>query len=285
MLYRPPSEGRSLIVQVTIGCSHNQCTFCTMYRDKRFRVRKMDEIKQDLDSARGYYRHVERLFLADGDALVLSTDKLVEIMDYAQELFPEIQRISVYGSPQDILRKSHDDLVALRQHGMAFVYIGAESGNDEVLRNINKGATRAEIIEAVQKVNAAGLTSSVTFISGIAQSDLIVQHARDTGTMISEMEPDYVSILTLMVEPGSEIYDDIAAGRFQPPTPQEALTEYALIIDNINVTKECIFRSNHASNYLPLRGTLPQDKDNLLAVLQRALDDRSMLRPEMFRAL
>lgn len=284
-VYRPPSEAYSLIIQVTIGCAHNDCTFCSMFKDKAFRIRGEQEVFADLEEARSTYKRIDRIFLADGDALVLSNSSLTRILDKIRELFPEVGRVSVYGSPQDVLRKSDDELADLREHGVEIIYIGAESGNDEVLRRIKKGANRLEIIEAVKKIEAAAIKASVTFISGLGGQELWHEHAVDTGTMISEMGATYVGLLTLMVDPVTEIYEDIQSGKFKLLSPTDVAEETYTMLENINLDKPCIFRSNHASNYVALKGTLPQDKDMMLKQLQSALSGESRLKDEKFRML
>jgi len=284
-VYRPPSEAYSLIVQVTIGCAHNDCTFCSMFKDKKFRVRDMKEIFQDFDMARKYYKRVERIFLADGDALVLTNEKLVTILDYINRLFPECERVTIYGSPQDILRKTHEELVELREKGIEMIYIGAESGSDKVLKDVCKGATREEIITAVRKIEASGIKSSVTFISGLGGKENWREHAIDSGTMISEMEPSYVGVLTLLVDKKADLYADVESGKFELLSPEEVVVETALMMENINVEKTCVFRSNHASNYVSLKGNLPKDKNAMLAQLQSAMKNVGKLKDERFRAL
>ncbi len=284
-IFRPPSEAYSLIVQVTIGCSHNKCTFCSMFKDKDFRVRDIAEVVEDLKSARTTYRRIDKIFLADGDALCLSNSKLLEILNHCSEIFPECDQVTLYGSPQDALRKSAEELEQLREAGLKMVYIGAESGSDEVLKKIVKGASREEIITAVQKIEQAGIKASVTFISGLAGKDGWKDHAVQSGTMISEMEPSYVGLLTLMLEPGTPLMDDVRAKRFELLSPEEVVAETLVMLENINVTKKCVFRSNHASNYVSLRGDLPQDKEKMLAQLRKAMEDTGLLKDERFRML
>lgn len=284
-VYRPPSEAYSLIIQVTIGCAHNKCTFCSMFKDKRFRVRKLHEVLEDLDMARRCYRRVSRIFLADGDALVLQNKDLIVILDYIKKLFPECERVGIYGSPQDVLRKTKEELEELLEHGVGIIYIGAESGSDRVLKNVKKGADRAEIIESVKRIEASGIQASVTFISGLSGKDGWEGHAIQTGTMISEMGPSYVGLLTLMTEPGTELHEDIREGRLQLLSPLEVLKETELLLENTNVTKTCVFRSNHASNYLSLKGDLPQDKEKMLGQLRAAMKNTDMLKDDRFRML
>ncbi|MGN0710288.1 MAG: radical SAM protein [Anaerovoracaceae bacterium] len=284
-IYRPPSEAYSLIIQVTIGCTHNACTFCSMFKDKKFRVREVEEVIKDLETARMYYKRVEKIFLADGDALCLSNNKMNIILEKIKELFPECKRVGVYGTPRDVLVKSREELEELRDNGIGIIYIGAESGSPKVLELVNKGSTREEIIEAVKKIEAAGIKASVTFISGLGGPELIEEHAVDTASMISEMQPSYVGLLTLMVEPMAPIYEDIKEGRFKVLTAEEVLGETALMLKHIDVERTCVFRSNHASNYVSLKGNLPEDKDKMLAMLKRAMENTNLIKDERFRAL
>ena len=284
-IYRPPSEAYSLILQVTIGCSHNKCTFCSMFKEKKFRVRDVKEVIEDLRMARNYYPKVGRIFLADGDALVLSNSKLLYILEEIQKLFPECERVSIYGSPKDVLNKSKQELTELYENGIEIIYIGAESGSDSVLKDVCKGATRAEIIEAVRKIESVGIKASVTFISGLGGRDKMEEHARLTGTMISEMEPSYVGLLTLMTEPNAPLTEDVISGKFRVLSGEEVVEETKILIENISVKKKCVFRSNHASNYVSLRGNLPMDKEAMLKELEIALEDKELLKDERFRAL
>lgn len=285
MVYRPPSEAYSLIVQVTIGCSHNKCTFCSMYKEKQFRVRKVEEVLEDLRWARTAYRRVDRIFLADGDALVLTNPKLMVILDEIRRLFPECTRVGVYARAKDILRKTPEELAQLRDAGIKIVYVGCESGSDRVLTQIHKGETAAELIDAVRRAEDVGIAASVTFISGLAGPEGWQEHAVETGKMISAMEPSYASLLTLMAEPAAPLYDEIQSGRFQLLSPAQVLDETELLIRNIDVSRKCVFRSNHASNYLSLKGDLPRDKESMLAQIAYARKNLSTLRPEYFRAL
>lgn len=284
-VYRPPSEAYSLILQVTIGCAHNKCRFCSMFKDKKFRIRKIEEVLEDLDVARKSYPHVEKIFLADGDALVLSNKALLVILKRISELFPECKRVGVYGSPQDVLRKTFEEMVELKQNGVGIIYIGGESGSNRVLQEIEKGATRRELIEAVRKIEEAEIAASITFISGLAGQNNWQEHARETGTMISEMQPTYVSLLTLMLDPMAPIYKDIQEGRFECLSKEQVMDEAELLLQNITVTKPCVFRSNHASNYLSLKGDLPRDKERMLAQIRSAKENTMLLKDERFRML
>ena len=284
-IYRPPSEAYSLLVQVTIGCSHNKCTFCNMYKEKQFRVRKQEEVLEDLAWAREHYRRVERIFLCDGDALCLANRKLLVILDYIRQHFPECERVTTYGRATDVLRKTDEELRELREHGIEMVYLGAESGSQKVLEKINKGETREELIEGVQRLEAAGIKSSVTFISGLAGPDDWEEHAVETGRMIAEMNASYVSLLTLMLQPPAPLLEDYRQGRFKLLTPEEVLAETCLMLQYAKPSKSCVFRSNHASNYVSLRGNLPEDNDSMIAALKRCMEDRGLLKDERFRML
>ena len=284
-VFRPPSEAYSLIVQVTIGCAHNECTFCSMYKDKKFRVRDVKEVLEDLDMARRAYRRIERIFLADGDAMVLKNEALLVILDRIKKNFPECNRVGIYASPQDTLRKSHEELVELRENGIGIAYMGGESGSAEILKAIKKGVTPEQMIQACHKLNDAGIESSVTFISGLGGKDRWREHAVETGKMISQMNPSYVGLLTLMVEPMAPLYQDIKSGKFELLSPDQVIVETAEMIRNIHVERPCIFRSNHASNYLSLKGTLPQDQKRLIATLEKAMNHKEMLKDERFRLL
>lgn len=284
-IFRPPSEAYSLLVQVTIGCTHNKCTFCSMYKDKKFRVRKQEEVFEDLLWARKNYRRVERIFLCDGDALALSNNRLLPILKYISENFPECERVTVYGRASDALKKSDEELRQLYEAGITMVYVGAESGSDKVLKDINKGETRRELIDGVRKIEASGMKASVTFISGLAGKDGWEEHAVETGRMISEMEPSYVGLLTLMVEPSVPMAEDIKSGKLKLLTAEEVVAETLLMLQNIHVDKMCVFRSNHASNYVSLRGNLPKDRDKMMALLRRAMKNHDMFKDERFRAL
>jgi len=283
---RPPSEARSYILQVTYGCSHNRCTFCGTYLDKPFRVRPVDEVFEDIALAGQLMPHTRRVFLADGDAMVLSTRKLAPILDRLASAFPRLERVGIYANARDLLNKSEADLALLCRKKLGIVYLGLESGDDEILRRVRKGATSAEMVQAVHKARAAGMRVSVIAILGIAGPELSSAHAQATGRVVSAMDPDYFSLLTLMLVPGTELHRQYQAGTFQLMEPEAMLTELRQIIGHLDGLSHCVFRTNHASNYLPLAGTLPQDKARLLATLDEALAlGKSVLRPESWRAL
>lgn len=284
-VFRPPSEARSLIIQVTIGCAHNDCTFCSMYKDKKFRIRNLNEVLEDLAAARKYYKHVRRIFLADGDALVLKTESLVKILEYIKENFPECERVGIYASPHDILRKSDQDLKLLYEKGLKIAYLGVESGSDNILKAIKKGVTPEEMIEAGKKINKSGIELSMTLISGLGGKEKWKEHAVKSGKIISKINPKYVGLLTLMVEPGTELYMDVKEDKFSLLSAEEVLLETEEMIKNIEDVSDCVFRSNHASNYLSLKGTLPEDKKRLLEEIELAKKNLGMLKDERFRML
>lgn len=283
-LYRPPSEALSLIIQITVGCSHNKCTFCGMYKGKKFRIKSMERIKEEIDFFRNNVRYAERIFLADGDALILSFDKLKEIISYVNEKFPERTRISMYASPKAIQLKTVEELRALKEMGVTLLYLGVESGSDKVLKEIKKGVTKAEMIEVGKKIKEAGIELSVTAIAGITEKENSLEHAMETAQVISQINPDYFSILSLILEEGTELFEKCMEGKFIPLTNVEILEEIKDIIKNIEVKENCVFRSNHASNYVALKGTLPQDKENLITTIDTALKNKNM-KSEMFRRL
>ena len=284
-IYRPPSEAYSLLIQVTIGCSHNTCTFCTMFKDKKFRVRPIEEVFEDLEMARRAYPVVEKIFLCDGDALCLSNEKLMRILTRIAELFPECKRVSVYGTARDINRKSDEELKELLDAGMEMIYMGAESGSQAVLDKIQKDVTVREQIDAVKKAERVGIKTSVTFISGLAGLEGWEDHAIATGKMITEMNASYASLLTLMLDPAAPIMKDIESGEMTLLTPEQVVGETYLLLENAMPKKSCVFRSNHASNYISLRGNLPEDRQRMLAQLKVAMENTGLLKDERFRML
>lgn len=283
---RPPSEAHSYILQVTYGCSHNRCAFCGTYLDKPFQVRPGDEVLEDIALAQKRWPGLRRVFMADGNALVLSARRLVPILDALASAFPYLERVASYANARDILDKSEAELALLSRKGLRLVYLGLESGSDDVLLRIHKGATAADMLQAAHKAQAAGMQVSVIGILGIAGPEHSFLHAEATGQVVSAMDPDYFSMLTLMLVPGTELYQQWQSGAFQLMEPEAMLGELRQVIGHLDGLSNCVFRTNHASNYLPLAGTLPQDKERLLATLDAALEQgRSALRPEFWRAL
>ena len=284
MVYRPPSEARSLIVQVTIGCTHNECTFCTMYKDKQFRVRKKAEILADFQEAYEMYGdNIERIFLADGDALVVRTQDLLEILEFVRDRFPSVARITAYGTPSDIMQKSEEELRTLADAGLEMVYMGAESGDAVTLVDINKGVTREEIITAGQKLRRCGIKSSITLISGLGGRARKVEHAVESAKLISEIKPDYVGFLTLMLDEAAPIYQEIEKGNMELLTPMEVIEEMQLFLQNVD-SQGTVFRANHASNYVMLKGNLNDDIEAMLFQLE-AVSEKGQYRSETVRRL
>ena len=283
-VYRPPSEAYSLIVQVTYGCSHNTCAFCSMYKDKRFALRPLDEILEDFQIARNAYRSVGRVFLADGDALVRKASDLYRILDAVRELFPECERVTCYASPSSIRIRTDEELQTLCAKGLTMVYMGLESGSDAVLQLMRKGHTAAEIVEMGRKARRNGIALSVTAITGLGGPDLLEEHAVETAKAFNGMNPEYIGLLTLMVEPGTPLYEWVNDGSFRLLDRRQVLRETRLLVQALN-SPGSVFRMNHASNYLSLRGTLNGDKEAMLSEIARAEADLSRLRPEGWRAL
>lgn len=282
-VYRPPSEAYSLIVQVTYGCSHNGCAFCDMYDDKTFCLRPMDEILEDFALARARYRAVDRVFLADGDALMRPAADLLTILNEVYRLFPECERVTCYASPGSLRARTDEELKALRAKGLTMVYMGLESGCDAVLERMNKGHDAASIVAAGKKARRNGLALSVTAISGLGSVSMWREHARDTALALSAMDPEYIGLLTLMVEPGTPLEKWVRQGEFTLLTPDEVLKETELLLRTID-SPGSVFRMNHASNYLTLKGTLNDDIPALLAKIELGLQGKG-LKPEFLRAL
>jgi radical SAM superfamily enzyme YgiQ (UPF0313 family) len=283
---RPPSEAGSYILQVTYGCSHNECIFCGTFMDKPFQVRPQAEVMEDIKMAGVYMPDTRRVFLADGNALVLSNRRLIPILDALSAAFPNLERVGIYGHALDILRKSEQELKELLKRKLSLIYLGMESGNDEVLKRAKKGVTAQENIDAVRRAQAAGLKVSAIAILGLGGVDMWREHAVDTGKGVSAMDPAYFSLLTLMVVRGTELARMVTAGEFVVPEPMEMLREVRVTIQHIEGVSHCVFRTNHASNYLPLAGTLPEDKERLLQTIDLALaEGESILRPEYLRGL
>jgi len=284
MIFRPPSEADSLILQVTVGCSYNRCTFCGAYQGKRFRIKDFEEIKEDIDEVSPY--KISRVFLADGDALIIPQEKLLQILSYLKVKLKGLERVGIYANAKDILRKDVKELKALKELGLGIIYLGMESGDPEVLRRIKKNATVDQLIRSARKVKDSGILLSVTVLLGIGGVEGSQVHARETGRVLSEMDPDYVGALSLMIVPGTPIEKEIETGRLVLPTPFGLIQELETMILNGQFTR-CFFASNHASNYLPLRIRLPEEKEEALKRIREVLQkkDPDLLRPEYLRAL
>ena len=284
---RPPSEADSLIVQVTYGCSNNTCDFCGTYLDKPFGVRPFDEVVEDVTGLPVTVRQrVRRVFLADGDAMALSTRKLDQVLDLLHRALPNLERVSSYANARNLLNKSVEELAALRERGIELLYLGLESGDEQTLADIHKGMTVAEQIEGCKRASDAGMQLSVTAILGLAGRERSLVHAAATGDVLSAIDPEYIGVLTLMLSPGTAMERKVAAGQVVLPDSMGMLRELREIVAHLDVT-DSLFRCNHASNYLPIGGHLPGDKAAILASLDKVLDapQATRLRPESWRLL
>jgi radical SAM superfamily enzyme YgiQ (UPF0313 family) len=295
-VYRPPSEAYSLLVQATVGCSSaaaGRCYFCnsTVFNmtipEKEFRTRPTDEILEDIEiGGRQYGKGVDKIFLLDSNAMIIKTPELLRIVKKCYETFPNLKQVACYACCEDILRKTDEELLELRKTGLNVVFVGLESGDQEVLDLINKGATVENQIAAVVKANKTGIQTSVTVILGLGGKRLSTQHAVNTGKAATKMNPSFFAALTLMVVPGTVLDGMIKRGEFELVTdPLDVLKEVELMVKNIDAPGPVVFRTNHASNYLPLRGVLPRDKEMLLQTIQAAMKDPTLLRAEYMRGL
>jgi radical SAM superfamily enzyme YgiQ (UPF0313 family) len=283
-LYRPPSEADAYILQATIGCSWNHCTYCDMYREKSFSIRDLESTLADLDAAaRAFGSRVEKVFVADGDALVLPMDHWRPILARARALFPNLRRVSCYAMARNIAEKTDAELAELRGAGLTTLYIGPESGDDATLKRIAKGDDAAAHVAAARKARAAGMALSVIALLGIA-GERTDEHARATAQLVTEMDPTFFAALTVTVVPGTPLAQLHAKGRFEVPAVPALLRELRTMIDLARPT-DATFRTNHASNYLPLAGTLPRDRARIVSVIDAALDGRIPLRSEAGRGL
>jgi radical SAM superfamily enzyme YgiQ (UPF0313 family) len=286
VVIRPPSEANSLILQVTVGCSHNKCIFCPAYKAKQFRIKSLKEIKEDIDEAHSYTQYCRRVFLADGDALIIPQPRLLEILNYLNEKFSKLQRIGIYGNAKSILRKSVDELREIKKNKLGIIYLGIESGDEETLKNVHKGITYEKMVEAAKRVKAAGIKLSVTVLLGVAGVTRSMIHAEETARILTDIQPDYVGALTLMIIPEAPIYKMVEEGSFTLPSPFGLLQELRTMIAESDL-HNCLFFSNHASNYLPIKARLPKDKNSSVKLIDEVLSsgNESLLTPEYLRAL
>ncbi len=287
-VFRPPSEAKSLILPVTNGCSWNKCTFCEMYTQpqKKFRARKADDVRQDIENAAKSLGGIKRVFLADGDAMVLPTRRLLEILGELKAAFPELQRVSSYCLPRNLAKKTVEDLTQLREAGLDILYVGMESGDDEVLQRINKGETWESTRSALLKIREAGLTSSVMVLNGLGGETLSRQHAINTATLCNETQPDYLSTLVVSFPQGEERFREGFGEDFMPLSQQGLFEEIRIFLEHLEL-KRTVFRSDHASNYLVLKGNLGRDKQKLLDQVNLAITNPGAvpLRTEWQRGL
>jgi len=270
-VYRPPSEANSLLIQATIGCPHNKCSFCSMYKKTRFRIRPVQEIKEDLLAARDYYgKYIESIFFPDGNTIIMKTEQLLEIFNYAHELFPELERITVYGSARFVNKKSPEDLKRLKEAGLSRLHMGMESGDDITLQNVHKGTNSGEIIEAGLKLKNAGIQTSEYYLVGIAGKARWREHAENSARVLSAFSPDFIRLRTFVPELNTPILEEIQAGNFQYLSPHEALREIRVLIENLNCNNSMVL-SDHISNYWNINGLIPDDRDKMLLEIDKAL--------------
>lgn len=281
---RPPSEAQSILLQVTVGCSHNKCTFCGTYKDKRFRIKDDEVILSDILFASRYMKRQDRVFLMDGDALIIPQKRLMWILDRIKEHLPWVKRVGAYANAKSIRMKSPDELAALRRNGLGILYLGVETGDEELLKRIRKGTSAENLIRMGRRVRDAGIKLSVTVLLGIGGKSGSLRHARATGKLLSAMDPNYVGALTVMLVPGTPLYEDYRAGKFELPDERGLLVELREMIHYTELTRGLFF-SNHASNYLPIKARLPGGKQQALDMIDSALEGQIGLRPEWMRAL
>ncbi len=285
VLYRPPGEWKSYLLQATMGCTHNGCTFCSMYKNKTFKIRDLDEVLEDIDLAKAHYGDLSRVFLCDGDAIVLKTDHLLKILEKLKNTFPSLEKVTTYAGPRSTLSKSVEELTELRKAGLGRAYLGVESGSDAVLKEVNKGVTAEEMLKAGQNLVSAGIDLWTIVIMGLTGKDGDWEdHITSTAKLINEMKPRHLSCLTFSPEKGTPMGDATFSGDFVQSTPVQIMAENKLLIESLNVDP-LHFTSNHASNYLPLKGGLPEDKKKFLSLIDQALEGQVALRSTKNRRL
>jgi radical SAM superfamily enzyme YgiQ (UPF0313 family) len=283
-IIRPPSEANSILLQVTVGCSHNKCTFCGTYTGERFRIKSDDIIMQDIAFAATHCKRQRRVFLCDGDVMIIPQKRLMKVLTEIRRQLPWVTRVGVYANAKSLNMKTDDELRQLRENGLGIAYMGLESGDDVVLKAINKGASAGQMVKMGRKAKTAGIKLSITVLLGLAGREHSQRHARETGRVLSAIDPEYVGALSLMLVPGTPLYDDYHAGRFELIDPNEMLAELRTMIAETHQTQG-LFHANHASNYLPIRARMPKDKERTLALIDSALAGEVTLRPEWMRGL
>ena len=283
-IIRPPSEAYSILLQITTGCSHNKCTFCGTFKDKRFTIKDDAVIMADIEFASRHCRRQDRLFLCDGDALIIPQKRLVSILSTIRKKLPWVTRVGTYANTKSIKMKSVDELKELSDLGLKIAYMGLESGDDLTLKTMNKGADSSRMIDMGKKIRSAGIKLSVTVLLGIGGTERSTVHARETGRVLTAIDPEYVGALSLMLVPGTEIYEQAEKGEFTLPDPMGMLTELGIMIAHTELTNG-YFHANHASNYLPIKARLPGDKDATLRRIESALQGKINLKPEYLRGL
>ena len=284
MVIRPPSEAYSILLQVTVGCSHNKCIFCGTYKEKRFRIKSDEKILKDIRFASQYCRRQDQVFLMDGDALIIPQKRLVWILERIREHLPWVKRVGLYANSKSIRMKSDEELKQLKALGLGIVYLGVETGHQELLKKICKGTTRENLILQGRRIKQAGIKLSVTVLLGIAGLEMSLEHARETGKLLTEMDPDFVGALTVMILPNTPLGQEYAEGKFRPLSVTQLLIELGEMLAATRLSRG-LFYSNHASNYLPIKVRFPEGKEPALALIQKALQGKVGLRPEWMRAL
>lgn len=281
---RPPSEAYSILLQVTLGCSHNKCTFCGAYKEKRFAIKDNNIILSDILFASKYMKRQNRVFLMDGDALIIPQKRLMWILDRIREHIPWVKRVGAYANHKSIRMKTPEELVELKKNGLGILYLGVETGDDGILKNVHKGTTAENMVKMGRKVRDAGIKLSVTVLLGIAGREGSMRHARLTGEVLSAIDPNYVGALTVMFRKNTALYEDYCNGKFELLSEREILPELREMLAHTNLSRGLFF-SNHASNYLPIRARLPRGKQEAIDLIDRAIKGEVGLRPEWMRGL
>ncbi len=283
-MIRPPSEAYSILLQYTVGCSHNKCTFCGAYKGQRFKIKSDEIIMEDIAFAAKHCRHQDRLFICDGDAMIMPQKRLLKVLVEIEKQLPWVNRVGVYANTKSLRMKTLEELKELKAHGLDIAYMGLETGDDETLKKVRKGASSDHMIEMGKKAREAGIKLSITVLLGLAGRERSKIHAKETGRVLSAIDPEYVGALSLMLIPGTPMYEEFESNEFSLPDPQELLKELRVMIASTNLSNG-LFHANHASNYLPLKAHLPQDKDKAIQRIDEALSGNIALKPEHLRAL
>lgn len=283
-IIRPPSEANSILLQATVGCSHNKCTFCGAYKGERFKIKSDDIIMQDIAFAAQYCKRQRRVFICDGDALIIPQKRLMNILTEIRKQLPWVTRVGVYANTKSIAMKSDEELKELKANGLSIAYMGLESGDAETLDNVHKSAIPEKMIEMGRKLISAGIRLSVTVLLGVAGKERSQIHAEQTGKVLSAIDPDYVGALSLMLIPGTRMYNDWRSGKFILIEPEEMLRELRTMISHTELSGG-LFHANHASNYLPIKAAFPKEKEATLKLIDAALSGQIGLKPEWMRAL
>ncbi len=284
MIIRPPSEANSILLQVTVGCSHNKCTFCGTFAGERFKIKSEEIVDQDIQFAKEYCRRQRRVFLCDGDALIIPQKRLVNILEKIETNLPWVTRVGVYANTKSIQMKTSEELAELHEHGLSIAYMGLETGDDVTLKAVRKGATAEKMIAMGKKIRKAGIKLSITVLLGLAGRERSMIHARETGRVLSAIDPEYVGALSLMLIPGTPLCNDHEEGSFPLLEPDEMLKELRQMISHTHLSRG-LFHANHASNYLPIKARMPKDKERTIQKIDQALAGSIALKPEWMRAL